>query len=72
MSIHCISCLTEIPIERLKLVKNTSRCASCQEKYESSNPESIARTISDDSFGSRNDFNIMRGRQNFGNKTGNH
>ena len=72
MRIHCISCQTKIPIERLELVTNTSRCARCQEKYELEHPESVARKAPKSLIGSRNDFNKMRGRQNFQNKTGKH
>lgn len=63
MSIHCISCLNEIPKERLKLVKNTSRCAICQEKYESLHPESIVRKAEENPIGSREGFKNMSNKQ---------
>ena len=47
MSIHCISCQTKIPTDRLELVENTSRCARCQETYELEHPESVARKATD-------------------------
>ena len=63
MSIHCISCQTVIPMERLELVKNTSRCASCQEKYETIHPETVTRKANEDPLGSRDDFKSMSNKQ---------
>ena len=62
MSIHCINCQTKIPLERLELIKNTSRCARCQEKYELGNPGSITRKAPENPIGSREDFKKMSGR----------
>ena len=63
MSIHCISCQNVIPIERLELIKNTSRCSTCQEKYELEHPDSIARKTEENPIGSREDFKNMSNKQ---------
>ena len=63
MSIHCISCQTKIPTERLELIENTSRCARCQEKYELEHPESVARKTAENPIGSREDFKSMSNKQ---------
>ena len=68
----CSDCGCEIPQARLVSVEDAIRCAPCQEKYELENPESTARKAPEDPIGSRNDFNKMRGRQGFQNKTGKH
>ena len=63
MSIHCISCQSKIPTERLELVENTSRCARCQETYELEHPESVARKAAENPIGSREDFKNMSNKQ---------
>ena len=63
MSIHCISCQKAIPIERLELIKDTSRCSKCQEKYELNHPESIVRKAEENPIGSREDFKNMSNKQ---------
>lgn len=58
----CADCGCEIPQARIDNVPGVVRCASCQSKFEVASPGSVARKV-EESFGTRDDFKNMRGRQ---------
>lgn len=58
----CIECGCEIPQARLDNVDGVVRCAACQSRFETDNPDSIARKV-EETLGTREDFKNMSKRQ---------
>ena len=59
----CVDCECNIPQARVESIPNAVRCASCQSKFEKSNPESVTRKVKEGGILTREGAKRMRAKQ---------